>query len=843
MNENHELFLNDQHDLPHVDCATVTAGSVGQSFHKYKSKSFSMISFNIRSCRKNFANFLAFLNTYFLMLQFSLIVLCETWLTESIDVGFDVSGYKQLNLYRNSHGGGIKVFYNKDFNVELVPEITFINDVMEILSFYLIGNSFRYLIISVYRPPSCCPHRFNNVFFGDVLSSIPNDTKVIFTGDFNINLLNPLNLNYVNDFINNLLSYNFFPIITRPTRCNLSTNNLFNNCTLLDHIWSNFKSGFDHLSAVIQCSITDHFPVLYIFRNNNFVPFNLIKYRIFSDQKKANFIESINGTDFGEVFISEDCNTAFTKFFEKLFTAYNDSFPIRKKKVKQNYMHAPWMTMKLKQCIRKKYRLYNFLKRGIISRRDFKVYSNTLRFVINKVKNLYYYKKLNYCNDDSKKTWRNINELLGRSQFNNEIKLKQNGNIVDKAHVCNEFNNYFSRVASDLVSVFSMNINFNYFGYLPRILDSCYLRPTNEFELYEILKSIPNKGNQLCDIKPNILLRISNVIIPILVYIYNCCIEGGLYPTVLKTARVTPVLKSGISTNVKNYRPIANLSNINKIFEIVIHNRITEFIDHFNIISPFQFGFRKSSNTTLAIFTLISDLIKTFHNKQFTIALFLDLRRAFDTLDIGLLRYKLDHYGLRGVANQLLHSYLSHRKQYVHVNGYKSDIRSVNLGVPQGSVLGPLLFNLFINDIFTAVPGKKVFYADDGVFYVTSDTLADCVEVMKNVIKCLSCWLFNNKLVPNLSKTKLMLFTPKFVDVLPNIYFNDAALEWIKSIEYLGVIVDDRLNFVLQSEAVCRKLSKVNGIFYATKNLLPRQTLVNMYNCLAYTTIIQNIII
>ena len=459
------------------------------------------------------------------------------------------------------------------------------------------------------------------------------------------------------------------------------------------------------------------------------------------------------------------------------------------------------------------------------------------------MKNLYYYKKLNYCNDDSKKTWRNINELLGRSQFNNEIKLKQNGNIVDKAHVCNEFNNYFSRVASDLVSVFSMNINFNYFGYLPRILDSCYLRPTNEFELYEILKSIPNKGNQLCDIKPNILLRISNVIIPILVYIYNCCIEGGLYPAVLKTARVTPVFKSGISTDVKNYHPIANLSNINKIFEIVIHNRITEFIDHFNIISPFQFGFRKSSNTTLAIFTLISDLIKTFHNKQFTIALFLDLRRAFDTLDIGLLRYKLDHYGLRGVANQLLHSYLSHRKQYVHVNGYKSDIRSVNLGVPQGSVLGPLLFNLFINDIFTAVPGKKVFYADDGVFYVTSDTLADCVEVMKNVIKCLSFWLFNNKLVPNLSKTKLMLFTPKFVDVLPNIYFNDAALEWIKSIEYLGVIVDDRLNFLLQSEAVCRKLSKVNGIFYATKNLLPRQTLVNMYNCLAYTTIIQNIII
>ena len=183
------------------------------------------------------------------------------------------------------------------------------------------------------------------------------------------------------------------------------------------------------------------------------------------------------------------------------------------------------------------------------------------------------------------------------------------------------------------------------------------------------------------------------------------------------------------------------------------------------------------------------------------------------------------------------------RSQYVEINGCISDTSGVNIGVPQGSVLGPLLFNLFINDIINAFPCKKIFYADDGVLYVTAGSMDDCVELIKEVIRNLSTWLLKNKLIPNTEKTKLMLFTPRHVDLYPNIDFNGTILEWVDSFKYLGVILDSNLNFVQHSTFVKQKLSKINGTMYAISNMLPQKTLLQIYNCLVYSAISQNIII
>ena len=260
-------------------------------------------------------------------------------------------------------------------------------------------------------------------------------------------------------------------------------------------------------------------------------------------------------------------------------------------------------------------------------------------------------------------------------------------------------------------------------------------------------------------------------------------------------------------------------------------------------MSDLQFGFRENRNTTLAIFHLVSDLLDAFHRKLYTIALFLDLSRAFDTINKEILLFKLSCYGIRGSPLSFLESYLTGRSQHVGVNGFTSDSNNVNIGVPQGSVLGPLLFNLFINDVINAFPCKKVFYADDGVLYVTASSLDDCVDLLKDVIKNLSTWLSKNKLIPNTDKTKLMLFTPRPVNVYPNVVFNGSTLEWVDSIKYLGVILDKNLNFVQHSTIVKQKLSKINGTMYAISHLLPQKTLIQIYNCLAYSTVSQNVII
>ena len=199
--------------------------------------------------------------------------------------------------------------------------------------------------------------------------------------------------------------------------------------------------------------------------------------------------------------------------------------------------------------------------------------------------------------------------------------------------------------------------------------------------------------------------------------------------------------------------------------------------------------------------------------------------------------------GFRGVTGSFLSSYLSNRKQFVNINEHTSDTRSINLGVPQGSVLGPLLFNLFINDIVSVGDAKKILFADDAVFYITEDSLEQCVIKMRFLITDLSEWLKKNKLIPNVDKTKLMMFTPRPIEGLPDIYFDGTKLEWVRSFKYLGVIIDDKLNFTAQSAEISQKLGRLQGIFYSLSSLVPQRTLLTLYNSLVYPVITQSVVI
>ena len=349
--------------------------------------------------------------------------------------------------------------------------------------------------------------------------------------------------------------------------------------------------------------------------------------------------------DFSNVYYEADPNSAFTLFYDKLFKLYEKSFPLKKKKIKSNAINEPWVTPKLKKCIQKKYKLFNLLRRGKIQRTAFLKYKKVLSWVTKKIKDQYYNNKFK-DSMDAKTTWQNINKILNRKNKHCVKRLiDDNGRNRTGVDMVNYFNSYFSSVAADMTRDLPVvEENNSFLINSQSVTESCVLFPTNIVEVSDILNSMPNKGNSLYDIKPKILNIVSEVILPLIVYLYNLCVLKGVYPNILKVARIVPIFKSGSMTKVNNYRPISNLSSLNKIFELLTATRMNNFIAKHSIISDIQYGFRKSCSTSLAIFNLMNDFIATFNDESFTIALFLDLRKAFDVVDRNILINKLYFY-------------------------------------------------------------------------------------------------------------------------------------------------------------------------------------------------------
>ena len=403
-------------------------------------------------------------------------------------------------------------------------------------------------------------------------------------------------------------------------------------------------------------------------------------------------------------------------------------------------------------------------------------------------------------------------------------------------------NDYFSNVTARL-GVTNISPNNSFLRFLNPVVNSIFMLPSSDFEISNIINSLPLKNTSFDDIPVKILRLISVPLSCWLSAIYNHCLNLGFYPSLLKTARVIPIFKGGNSANVSNYRPISNLLTINKIFEKLTFNRINNFFESGKIISENQHGFRKGRNTTTAILQLINNLLNGFHNKKYTVCIFLDLRKAFDCVNHSILLNKLFTYGVRGGAYKLVESYLSNRSQYSEVNNNVSTIKTIKTGVPQGSILGPLLFNAFINDIVSLKDVEVALYADDAVFYMNDESMTELILRLNKFLDSLSEWLKLNLLVPNTEKTVLMLFTPFATPTLPDVIFMGKKLEWVSEIKYLGMHLDNKLLFSTHINYICNKISIGQGIIYSLSHYLPTKILLSLYYTLIYPHINLNIVI
>ena len=318
--------------------------------------------------------------------------------------------------------------------------------------------------------------------------------------------------------------------------------------------------------------------------------------------------------------------------------------------------------------------------------------------------------------------------------------------------------------------------------------------------------------------------------------IFNLCFSTGTFPEVLKIAKVLPVYKQkGSVTESNNYRPISLLSNMDKVLEKLIYKRTYCFLSRFKILYTNQFGFRRNHSTFHTLASMCQKITDALDKGEHVCGVFVDLQKAFDTVDHEILLAKLQHYGIRDKAFSLFKSYLSDRRQFVTISGRNSAEAIIRHGVPQGSVLGPLLFLIYINDLNHAICHSAVHhFADDTNLLCVSSTLESLVKMLNLDLKFLWHWLNANKISLNASKTEYLLFRHpnRKYDQLVKLKIGGKRIFESKTIKYLGVHMDSDLKWKTQVNNVAVKLKKANGVLGKLRHYMPLKIRMLVYHAL-----------